>query len=577
MNIVGVNINHGLEIELSAQGHRVMSLRITRPGAHALAPLIERRRREDPQWFSFETEAVFQQEQLGSPVLLSDLRLFPVPRAFWSIDSHLNLYWHRHYAALFHTVFTPHVRWWNALPFHQRHQRVCRLAAAGVDRRLRPHNERLFSVGFTGRLTGTRPLRARLAALITEHFDGIVHDNLSYSEMLDFYSNVRLVPNEAICFEVNFRLLEAASCGCCVLSPHIGDDQDVLLEPGTEFLQYNDALELKDLLRFCLRKPQVAESVASAAYKRVQSEHLPRHRAEIVSRELASLSGSVLSDAESAAGFWLSIAQLRRNGRLAVSAETLERRLSEACPDTPVVLTARVYLAAERCGSALPDALLHACLAQPVSEENPIHAAELADLFTACGSAAIQARDFRRALVFWNRYRRAVNEPEHCRPGSFSELCGLWADSLGRRGIQYQPGLIINPEKYCETALDMALAASCLDGSGTVWADSLLRLDEVRRCLPELALGASAHLNLHRPRERRYGLDYALLCLRCFRTEEGLDEIRRLLSEGDSAEQDEICRELLLREGGNRILNRLGGVAACVHTLSVSADAGHRP
>ncbi len=117
-----------------------------------------------------------------------------------------------------------------------------------------------------------------------------------------------------------------------------------------------------------------------------------------------------------------------------------------------------------------------------------------------------------------------------------------------------------NPEKYCETALDMALAASCLDESGTAWADSLLRLDEVRRSLPELALGAAAHLNLQDPGNRHYGLEYAQLCLRCFRTEEGRDEIRRLLSEADPAERGEMYRELLLREGGVRILNRLGNV-----------------
>lgn len=555
MNIISVN--SGLDAALSALGHRVLSLRIDRPGLYALEPLLEERRR-DPQWTSFVPEAVFQQEWLGKPVLLSDLRRFPVPRMFWSIDSHLNLYWHRHYAGLFDVVGTPHLSWWNSLPAHWRLPRVRRLAAAGRERPWRPHGSRKNSVGFVGRLSGSRALRTRLVGGLKKNFDAIIHDNLAYAEMLDFYTDVRVVPNESIAFEVNFRMMEAASCGCCVLSPRIGEDQDALFEPGSEVLLYGDMLEFEDLLRFCLRKPRMAEAVALAAHRRVNAAHLLRNRAEVVSRELAEAPCSTLSEAEAGARFWLAIAQLRRNKVMNIPAEILEKHLIESCPATPPVLTARVYLAAEsHSPPSLPDELLHACLDEvpPAQNEDGMHAQELADLFTACGSVAVQARDFPQALVFWDRYCSALREPNR-RAASLAELCVFWADSLGRRGLQCQPGLLFDPNKHCQTALDMALLASHLDGLGTAWAESLLRLDKVKRRLPELTLGALARLTLHEAHDWRSGLEYARTCLRCFRKEEGLDELHRALSEAAAHGETENCLEQLRKEGASHILTR---------------------
>ena len=92
--------------------------------------------------------------------------------------------------------------------------------------------------------------------------------------MLKLYDNTRILPNESLCAEVNFRLVEDASCGCCLLTPDIGEDQDALLEPGKKCLIYANGLELLEQIDLPAARPEQAEAIGYAAWRRIQAEHL---------------------------------------------------------------------------------------------------------------------------------------------------------------------------------------------------------------------------------------------------------------------------------------------------------------
>jgi hypothetical protein len=56
-------------------------------------------------------DLLLQREQLSGPILLKNLESLPCLTAFWSLDTHLNLWWHAPYARLFDLVLTtqPHL------------------------------------------------------------------------------------------------------------------------------------------------------------------------------------------------------------------------------------------------------------------------------------------------------------------------------------------------------------------------------------------------------------------------------------------------------------------------------------
>lgn len=52
------------------------------------------------------------------------------------------------------------------------------------------------------------------------------------------------LPNDCIAGEANYRLFEGASCGCLMLLPDIGGDQNSQFAPGKDFEPYANVLEL---------------------------------------------------------------------------------------------------------------------------------------------------------------------------------------------------------------------------------------------------------------------------------------------------------------------------------------------
>ena len=88
MNIVCLDSSLGTA--LADLGHTVKDLR---PGAGIvrLAPLLG----------DFVPDLLIQQEALGPRTLVVDLDAFSCPKVFWSIDTHLNSFWHQYYARLF--------------------------------------------------------------------------------------------------------------------------------------------------------------------------------------------------------------------------------------------------------------------------------------------------------------------------------------------------------------------------------------------------------------------------------------------------------------------------------------------
>jgi len=502
---------------------------------------------------AFCPDIVLQQEHLGPRLLLSGLDELDAVRLFWSRDPHLNAFWQAAYARLFDLTFSTQRR---CIPD------LCALGAGQVQHlpwyapggAFTPFAQRRRDVGFVGRLGPTRPVRTWLVELLHEALPGRfeARDGLDYGAMLAFYRETRLAPNESISGEVNFRLFEAAGCGCVVLAQDLGREQAELFEPGREMLVCADALELVDAARMLCARPRLAEALGRAAWERVQADHLPLARAKSI---LAAAGRASRTGADAAAGRrWLALAQagLLEAGRAvpvdssggasgaaadgASVAETLRGLDVQADPHGPdgPLLSARLRAANALGRQAETDALLRRC-GEAVGQA----AAPALPLLLACSMAAL-----RRALcpgggeqpdeafaLAEDFARRAGVAPEAGVLPRPVALLLAWAEHLREDGLRES----VPPRRGgfpfdADTHLP-ANALECL-----YWAAALApgELAVLRRLDAELAagwgtevlrLGVLSELGLRARGDWRVGLATGLCDLRVFRPGAGLSEL----------------------------------------------------
>jgi len=499
MNIVC--ISSAMSAPMREAGHNVLALH-PEPGLHSLQEQLEKH--------AFVPDVIFQAESLGPRVIFSDLPDLPCPKLFWSVDSHLNMFWHRHYGRLFDCVLTPHISLHAAQPEDWRLPRLVRLAKEGTARPFQRHSLRKFGLAFVGRLSGDRvPRRNMLHLLASRGLE--LRDGLSSAEMLEFYDNTRVLPNESLCTEVNFRLMEGASCGCCLLTPDVGEDQDVLLEPGKECLIYANGWELLEQIDQLAVRPEQAEAIGHAAWQRIQAEHLPRHRAAVILRE-AENSGHAAQGEKAALYLLMSIVQLIRTGIFTENPGITDARLRAS--SHPLSFAARVQLASETGRTELCVQLLQEAL---LSDFGANHL----EVDGICSFAAIWMHDLGIAKQFWYRYHQNGARQKVKKPESLYHICLLWAQEYMRRGRLAQPGLPFKQGTCPESALEALLLAGRFAGEDKEWRRFLAGLEPVPHSYPQLYADTLLELGRCTPQDWRTGLRAALAFFRICSQAEG--------------------------------------------------------
>ncbi len=547
-----VNVDAPLVEAFEALGHEVLLLMPASGTTPNLPKLLAANK--------FEPDAVIQQELLGPRVLLAGLEDIPGLRAFWARDPHLNAYWQAPYARLFDVTFSTQEHAIPALAACGA-ERIVPLPWFAPSRPFRPHKQRARAAGFAGRLGPTRPVRAWLAecmhGLLGEDF-ALVED-LSFEAMLDFYMDCRMVPNESLAGEVNFRLFEAAGCGCVVLGQNLGPAQEALFTPGREMLVCGDSLELAGAVAMLEKRPHLAEALGHAAWTRVQAEHLPASRARVMLKTLdetprTAPRATALAGAPEARGwFLLASAGLMEAGRLKITEKALAASQADlaALPvQDELALTAQVRVASlskdpkvaaevyaravaqcERLaggGSApVPLRLVLACAMLALRQGlRPILAAKgSAGKDAAARDLAGQGEWLARALAL--SAQAGVEILPQASPENPPEaLLMAWARRLEGAGLPTRGGFPFEPGQHLP-----ATPGECL-----YWAAALAPNDVVvLRALADhlaavpgadaLLLGALSELGLRQTQDWRVGLATGLCDLRVFRTEAGFSEL----------------------------------------------------
>ena len=525
MNIVCVSSN--MSAPLREAGHTVLALHPI-PGLHSMQTLLAQH--------SFVPELIFQSESLGPRVIFIDLPTLPCPKLFWSVDSHLNMFWHRHYGRLFDCVLSPHISLHADQPEDWRLPRLARLAKEGSSPPFQRHSRRRHMLAFAGRISGDRGPRKNMLHILASR--GLEpHDGLALEAMLELYDNTRILPNESLCTEVNFRLMEGASCGCCLLTPDIGEDQDVLFESGKECLIYTNSLELLELIDQLAVKPELTEAIGYAAWQRIQAEHLPRHRAAAILREAKS-AGHAVQGEEAALHLLMSIVQLTRAGIFIEDPAITDARLRAS--SHPLAFAARVQLAseigqAELCTRLLQDALISGFGANQLEVDG------------ICSFAAIQTYDLGIAKQFWYRYHQNTERQKAKKPESLYRICLLWAQEYMRQGRLAPPGLPLKQGSCPESALEALLFAGRFAEGDREWQRLLAGLKHMPRSYPQLYADTMLELGWHTPKDWRTGLRAALALFRISALPEGKQLLLRAWHNAATTGQEQAFLTMLCK------------------------------
>lgn len=551
--------------ELARQGHEVLSL-------WPDSPLFDLRAECARQ--GFEPELIVQEERLAGRVFLEGLPYFLCPKVFWSLDTHLNWHWQRHYVRLFDGLLTPHLDLLAKLPPVEASGDSLtapvavpvagRMAMFAPARPWRPHAQRSRAVSFVGRITPQRPVRQWLAEFLSRGWGAALAQDLPFDAMADLYCDTRLAPNESLLGEVNFRLMEAAGCGCLVLGQNVGPDQDALFAPGVEIETCADALELREKLDRALAEPDRAEAMARAAWERVRREHLIEHRCRALVEFAAGLPRRAATGERARVAFTLGLAHLGRAGMGATPADVLSQALARL-PHEAEVLAARIALAVEECveanaaenpaenaaggcGEAL--ALLYMILAEELLPESL--AVNLAG-----SMAGILLGDMALARQFWARgaHRREL-------PIDPVRLCLLWAGELAQAGLSASAGFAYDPARHLPRA-----AVECLHLARRLAPDDvevirrLAALTGTLRGGDYLRLGHLSQLALRARQDWRAGLALGLANLRVYRVADGLEELANARASALAQGKGEaFLRALAAQEPSGRALIALKGL-----------------
>lgn len=524
-----------LDAALRECGHRVIAVPMREAGIYSMQSLVETA--------GVVPDIFIQVETLGKKILFNDLDTLNCLKVYWSIDTHLNYYWQRHYSVLFDIFCTPHAAYIAHLAPIWRHPQTLRLPIPGQARAWTPHSARTHDAVFVGRITQFRDARRRFCKVLNERYGLAVHDGLTQEAMLALYTQSRALPNECIAFEANFRLFEGASCGCCLITPAIGEDQDALFTPNAEILVYHDMCECVWLMDRCRRDVSLPERIGRAAYERIQHEHLPVHRARALLAACENAARVGLRGDAANSALWCALALLYANGQLQFDnyCEAVHRQVRN-----PVVRTYCLLCAA----TTRNDTEQIQCLTAHASTlPNTAPPDVWAAMAVLCGGAALMTGDIASSHYWHRRYEAhsghgQTMEPEA--PETCVDACAAWAASLVRdkksllHGLEYHKG-------RCLSALDMILLLSELNPFSTHWAEAMLADAHIVHTLPHLALTGLARLSLMREGDINISLRFIHTALRLFDAEQAQREYQDVLHRLNTPARESFMRLLRAR------------------------------
>jgi len=300
MNILLLNHNWLAE-ELKTFGHRVVTAGIFRPQLDVSfsSAVVTTDELLTAMPSGFIPERIVHYDDSGVPWLVGLERL-AIPKIFYSVDTHHHHQWHGFFAAAFDHVLVAQRCYMDIFKDHIG-RRTWFPPWAPID--VEPQGERDIPVSFRGNLDPIlHPRRAEFFSRLAAAVGG----DYGSGDYVSVYSRSKIVVNEAVNSDLNFRVFEAMMCGALLVTPDSSTGLSELFSPEEDLLVYPDgnAEAAAACITRMLENDAERERIAASGRDKVLRFHTTKARAEMLHLTLL-----VLDSAEQRPAMHFSAAQ----------------------------------------------------------------------------------------------------------------------------------------------------------------------------------------------------------------------------------------------------------------------------
>lgn len=252
----------------------------------------------------FEPDVVVVADKSRPPFVLG-VENFPCVTVLYCVDTHIHS-WLPIYAQAFDLCLVSlkdHVPDFQGLRLADDRIFWCP-AFAWQDARPDWSAEKEWDLLFVGNVDPvTMPGRARFLDRLKERCPELEIRRGNYRRL---YPRAKAVLNYAENGDLNFRAFEAPACGVCLMQPRVGHGLSDFFTDGEDLLTYpqtgadaSDAeidaaiSELLEKFTAILADPVRLDAVSRSGWRKVEENHRPVHRAELLDRILGGLDASI--------------------------------------------------------------------------------------------------------------------------------------------------------------------------------------------------------------------------------------------------------------------------------------------
>jgi len=220
-----------------------------------------------PDWIIFHDNS--------SPISIIGLEYCTIPMALYSVDTHHHCLLHSYLADFFDLVFLAQSDYITYFQGRRAHTEWLPLWAS---KEIEPSEEKKYGTIFVGTMdSNLNPERVQFF----QELQKVAEIELIQGDYAQYFPYSRIVINQTVRADLNFRVFETMRCGPLLITEESGNGLRDLFIPGEDLLLYRkgDYHQVAGILKELKQKAEYVQQIAVTGNKKVVAQHRAVHRA----------------------------------------------------------------------------------------------------------------------------------------------------------------------------------------------------------------------------------------------------------------------------------------------------------